>query len=171
MLTENALQVIGRKVFTKLVVGKSIDFSFTGENFVTEQNIACLQAFWHEFMTKDYPKMIPYSLDENIIAIEQYLSPNQIRKWAAVEVSNHLTSQHHPLQSLLINGEYYGFIHVGIAAKFSDSLSAAQAYLNRHHIDIDYTKPRFEIMHRSYLPDNPLSTEEFWLPVTTISSD
>lgn len=80
-------------------------------------------------------------------------------------LANNALYQNENLTPLIINSNYFGFRYIGTTAQFCLTFQQAVDYLHSHRIQVDWSNPRFEIMHRNYLPDDPLVTEEFWLPI------
>lgn len=163
------LQIIGYKTLTKNIVGSSTELQVTTEhmNVSSSSNNQKIFNLWRHFMMNNYRKLLPYCVDENIIALEEPMTRNHIRKWAAIEIASNAeySTQTDCLEKLTINGEYFGFIHTGTALQFNQVYQQAIDYLRNNNIKIDENRPRLEIMHRDYLPDNPLSKEEFWIPI------
>lgn len=166
-MLNNNLQIIGCKTLDKTVMGLSIGFTVdkARSDLLSKQNERDIYLLWQTFMKTHYPKIVPHLIDENIISIDEYIATNVIKKWAAVEIVNQYVYRSEELNILTIKGEYYGFIHTGSAVQFNQSFSAALNYLEHHDITIDKYRPRLEIMHRNYLPENILAEEEFWIPI------
>lgn len=163
------LQIIGYKNLTKNIIGSSTELEVTEES-LNEFDLPYNQKvfnLWRQFMMKYYRKLLPYCVDENIIAMEEPVNRNYIRKWAAIEIASNVefSTSLDCLDNLTIKGEYFGFIHIGTALQFNLVYQQAIDYLTNNNIKIDENRPRLEIMHRDYLPDNPLSKEEFWIPI------
>lgn len=166
-MLNNDLQIIGYKTLNKTLIGCSIDLTIDKNHpdLLSEQNHRDIYTLWQTFMTAQYPKVVPYLIDENIISINEYITASVIRKWAAVEIVNQSAYLSEPLNLLEIQGDYYGFIHTGLAKQFNQSFSAAINYLVHKNITIDKYRPRLDIMHKSYSPDNSLAEEAFWIPI------
>lgn len=165
MMITGKLSIIGNKILTKHLVGSSIQLPVSPE-FDSSNNQEILN-LWQHFMTNNYHKLLPYCIDENIIAVEEPITRHHISKWATVEIAHDamFTPQIDGLNTITIDGVYFGFIHTGTALQFNQVYQQAIDYLTNNHIRIDHHRPRLEMMHRDYLPDNPLSKEEFWIPI------
>lgn len=86
-------------------------------------------------------------------------------KWAAVEVSDHLTIPKGLNPYELHGGLYAVFIHKGLPADFHKTFGYIfQEWLPKapYHID---DREHFELLPENYRPDDPEAEEEIWIPV------
>lgn len=65
-------------------------------------------------------------------------------------LANNALYQNENLTLLIINGDYFGFKYIGTTAQFCLTFQQAVDYLHSHHKQVDWSNPRFEIMHRNF---------------------
>lgn len=166
-MINNNLHIIGCEILQKTFIGSSVILSSPKDIFEQPSKTALVQLseLWQKFMTIHYEKIAPHLLDENIVSITQPTINNTLKKWAAVEITTPPNYQSEHLNILTIEGEFFGFIHTGSAIQFNQTFIEVLNYLKNHKIEIDESKPRFEIMHRSYSPDDISANEACWIPI------
>lgn len=157
-------QPIELRNIDKTLMGMYIEFN---KSIITDTSyFKELRNLWQDFMQNSYSKLKRWYVDDMIIAIEENRDNKQIRKWAAAEIRDesniNLLANNH---IITLHGIYYGFIHTGTASQFSDSLLMAYQYLATNKMNVDMSRPRFEVMSNHYLPDDPNAQEECWIPI------
>lgn len=65
-------------------------------------------------------------------------------------LANNALYQNENLTLLIINGDYFGFRYIGTTAQFCLTFQQAVDYLHSHHKQVDWSNPKFEIMHRNF---------------------
>lgn len=65
-------------------------------------------------------------------------------------LANNALYQNENLTLLIINGDYFGFRYLGTTAQFCLTFQQAVDYLHSHHKQVDWSNPKFEIMHRNF---------------------
>lgn len=122
MITDK-LSIIGNKILTKHLVGSSIQLPVSpkSKNAADSCNNQEILNLWRQFMLNNFRKLLPYCLDENIIAVEEAITRHHIRKWATIEIAHDamFTPQIDGLNTITIDGAYFGFIHTGTALQFN----------------------------------------------------
>lgn len=78
MMITGKLSIIGNKILTKHLVGSSIQLPVSLE-YDSSNNQEILN-LWQQFMINNYHKLLPYCIDENIIAVEEPITRHHIRK-------------------------------------------------------------------------------------------
>ena len=76
-------------------------------------------------------------------------------------LANNALYQNENLTLLIINGDYFGFRYLGTTAQFCLTFQQAVDYLHSHHKQVDWTNPRFEIMHRNFFLMSHYSQKNF----------
>ena len=121
MMITGKLSIIGNKILTKHLVGSSIQLPVSPE-YDSSNNQEILN-LWQQVMTNNYHKLLPYCIDENIIAVEEPITRHHIRKigydrdctWCYVHSSDRW------FKTITIDGAYFGFIHTGTALQFNQA--------------------------------------------------
>jgi AraC family transcriptional regulator len=146
----------------KKFVGKSLQMSFT-ENRTFE--------LWRSFMPQR--RQIQNILGIEVYSIENYphgffdsFNPDSVfEKWAAVEVTDFLSTPDEMETLVIPSGTYAVFLHRGPASKGQETYQYIfGTWLPNSEFIID-TRPHFAIMGEKYKQDSPDSEEEIWIPV------
>ncbi|MDI1353819.1 MAG: GyrI-like domain-containing protein [bacterium] len=101
---------------------------------------------------------------------EKFTKHTKFEKWAAVEVSNHLSIPVGMEPLVIKEGLYAVFIHRGPArdgARLFDFIFKEWIPASEYTVD---QRPHFEIMTEKYRHEDPDSEEELWVPITRKTS-
>ncbi|MGS2741724.1 GyrI-like domain-containing protein [Sinomicrobium sp. M5D2P17] len=147
---------------TKLI-GKKVKMSFT-ENKTGE--------LWRDFMPKR--REIKNNVGTGLYSVEVYSDAsffekfdpdNFFKKWAAVEVSDHLIVPKEMEKLIIPDGLYAVFPFKGKGSESSDVYKYIYGTWipdSRYILD---NRPHFALMGAKYKTEHPDSEEELWIPV------
>lgn len=127
---------------------------------------------WRRFMPRK--KEIVNSLDSDLYSI-QFYPPGSgpmsgdpyivFEKWAAVEVSEPFSIPEGMEIMRLPAGKYAVFLHYGPASAFMKSFGFIfYDWLPVSEYLVD-DRPHFEVLPGNYLPNDPNTSEEIWIPI------
>ncbi|SFW17202.1 AraC family transcriptional regulator [Sinomicrobium oceani] len=147
---------------TKLI-GKKVSMSFT-ENKTGE--------LWRDFIPKR--REIKNNINTSLYSVEVYsdagffekFDPNKIfEKWAAVEVSDHITIPFEMEKLIIPGGLYAVFPYRGKGSGASEAYKFIYGTWIPGSVYTLDNRPHFALMGAKYRTEHPDSEEELWIPV------
>lgn len=113
-------------------------------------------------LNSDFYSVLKYGKDTRMA---EFTPETLFDKWAAVEVE-HFNALHDGLENLVISaGRYAVFNYKGtVAAFYPVAKYIYLSWIPDSGYDLD-DREHFTVMGEKYLPNDPLSEEEIWIPV------